>query len=117
MGDDGSAAHEELHAREAAINAALTRLDELREEWPGHLGLIDHIRERYEHATAHLEHDHETGEALQDQEAVEHAAIRQAVIDAQRLAVIELRDRGVVSDEALRRVQRSLDLEELRAEG
>jgi Na+/H+ antiporter len=117
VGDDGTAQHEELHAREAAVNAALARLDELAVEWPGHMEMIDHLRERHEHATAHLEHDHEAGEVPLDQEAVEHAAIQRAVIDAQRLAVIDLRDRGVISDEALRRVERSLDLEELRAEG
>jgi CPA1 family monovalent cation:H+ antiporter len=117
VGDDGSAAHEELHAREAAVLAALERLDELATEWPGHLELIDHLRERHEHATEHLEHDHESGEVPMDQEAAEHATIRRAVIDAQRLAVIDLRDRGVISDEALHRVERELDLEELRAEG
>jgi CPA1 family monovalent cation:H+ antiporter len=117
VGDDGSAAHEELHAREAAVLAAMERLDQLAAEWPGHLELIDHLRERHEHATEHLEHDHESGAVPQDQEAAEHGIIQQAVIDAQRLAVIDLRDRGVISDEALRRVERGLDLEELRAEG
>ena len=117
VGDDGSAAHEELHAREAAVLAAMSRLDELAQEWPGHLELIDHLRERHEHATEHLEHDHESGEVPKDQEAQEHATIQRAVIDAQRLAVIDLRDRGVISDEALRVVERGLDLEELRAEG
>ena len=117
VGDDGSAAHEELHAREAAVLAAMERLDQLAAEWPGHLELIDHLRERHEHATEHLEHDHESGEVHQDQEAAEHASIQRAVIDAQRLAVIDLRDRGVISDDALRRVERGLDLEELRAEG
>lgn len=117
VGDDGSAAHEELHAREAAVEAALARLDELDTEVPGHRELLDHLREQHVHATEHLEHDHESGEVPLDQEAIEHAAIRRAVIDAQRLAVIDLRDRGVIGDEALRRVERSLDLEELRAEG
>jgi CPA1 family monovalent cation:H+ antiporter len=117
IGDDGTADHEELHAREAALEAALARLDELDSEVPGHRELLDHLRERYVHATEHLEHDHESGEVPLDQEAVEHAAIRLAVIDAQRLAVVDLRDRGVISDEAWRRVERGLDLEELRAEG
>jgi monovalent cation/hydrogen antiporter len=117
VGDDGSEAHEELHAREAAVGAALRRLAELAEEWPGHLELIDHLRERHQHATEHLEHDHESGEVPKDQEAIEHAIIQRAVIDAQRLAVIDLRDRGVISDEAVRVVVRGLDLEELRAEG
>lgn len=117
VGDDGSEAHEELHAREAAVGAALARLDELTREWPGHMELIDHLRERHQHATEHLEHDHESGEVPKDQEAIEHAIIQRAVIDAQRLAVIDLRDRGVIGDEAVRVVVRGLDLEELRAEG
>jgi Na+/H+ antiporter len=117
VGDDGSEAHEELHAREAAVLAALARLDELAVEWPGHLELIDHLRERQQHASEHLEHDHESGEVPKDEEAIEHAIIQRAVIDAQRLAVIDLRDKGVIGDDALRGVERGLDLEELRAEG
>jgi CPA1 family monovalent cation:H+ antiporter len=118
VGDDGSTAHEAIHAREASVEAALGRLDELADEWPGHLELVDQLRSRYLHAGEHLEHDHEgDGSRTLDQEAIEHAAIRQAVIDAQRVAIIDLRDRGVIGDEALRGIERELDLEELRAEG
>jgi monovalent cation/hydrogen antiporter len=118
LGDDGSADHEELHAREAAVTAALERLEQLRTEWPGHLELIERLQGDQEHAAEHLEHDHEAGgELLGDQEVIEHAAIHRAVIDAQRVALIDLRDRGVIGDEALRRVERDLDLEELRAAG
>jgi CPA1 family monovalent cation:H+ antiporter len=118
VGDDGSAQHEELHAREAAVAAALDRLATIGQEWRGHDELIDQMRARYDHAAEHLDHGHDTAthEVTHDQEWVEHAAIRQAVIDAQRVAVIDLRDRGVIGDEALRRVERDLDLEELRAE-
>lgn len=119
IGDDGSTDHEELHAREAAISAALGRLETIGQEWGGHQELIDQLRARYDHAAEHLTHEHE-GEAMEaphDQEWVEHAAIRQAVIDAQRVALIDLRDRGVIGEEALRRVERELDLEELRGEG
>jgi CPA1 family monovalent cation:H+ antiporter len=119
VGDDGSEQHDEIHAREAANAAALERLDELAIEWPGHLELIDQMRARYQHAAEHLEHEHsdDEGEIPPDQEMIEHAAIRQAVIDAQRVAIIDLRDRRVIGDPALRRVERDLDLEELRAEG
>jgi CPA1 family monovalent cation:H+ antiporter len=119
VGDDGSEEHEELHAREATVAAALDRLGTIGREWPGHEELIEQMRARYDHAAEHLDHGHDatTHEVTHDQEWVEHAAIRQAVIDAQRFAVIDLRDRGVIGDEALRRVERDLDLEELRAEG
>ena len=41
--------------------------------------------------------------------------IRNAVLDAEREAVIGLRDDGIIGDEVLMRVQRDLDLESLRS--
>jgi CPA1 family monovalent cation:H+ antiporter len=114
VGDDGSAEHEELHAREAATEAALGRLDELVTEIPGHVELIDQLRDRYRHRADHYSHGHEDEEVPEDQEERDHEAIRRAVLAAERLAILELRDRGVISDEAQRRVERDLDLEELR---
>lgn len=114
IGDDGSAEHEELHAREAATEAALGRLDELVTEVPGHLPLIDQLRDRYRHRAEHYVHAHEGADAVEDPEERDHEAIRRAVIAAERIAVIGMRDRGVISDETLRRVERDLDLEELR---
>jgi CPA1 family monovalent cation:H+ antiporter len=120
IGDDGSSVHEEVHARQAANDAALGRLEGLQTEWPGHVPLIEQLRQRYEHAEEHLVHDHaEDGrpaEPEMDQEAIEHLAIRRAVLDAQRLAVIDLRDRGIIHDDVMRRIERELDLEELQAE-
>ena len=49
-------------------------------------------------------------------EELEHDEIRRAVISAERLAVLDLRDRGEISDDALRAVERDLDLDELRRE-
>ena len=40
--------------------------------------------------------------------------LRREVLDAQRAAVIGLRDRGRIDDETLRLVERELDLEEQR---
>jgi CPA1 family monovalent cation:H+ antiporter len=118
VGDDGSVQHEEIHAREASVEAALGRLEELELEWPGHLELIEQLRARYTHAEEHLEHDHQAeGLREPDQEQIDHEAIRRSVIDSQRVAIIDLRDRGIIGDAALRRVERDLDLEELRAEG
>jgi CPA1 family monovalent cation:H+ antiporter len=118
VGDDGSVQHEEIHAREASVEAALGRLEELELEWPGHLELIEQLRARYTHAEEHLEHDHQAeGLREPDQEQIDHEAIRRSVIDSQRVAIIDLRDRGIIGDAALRRVERDLDLEELRSEG
>lgn len=114
LGDDGSLEHEDLHAREAATEAALLRLDELVTEVPGHLPLIDQLRDRYRHRAGHYVHDHAEDELPEDPEERDHEAIRRAVLGAERVAILELRDRAVISDETLRRVERDLDLEELR---
>ena len=114
LGDDGSEEHEEIHAREAATAAALARLDELVTEIPGHVELIDQLRDRYRHRADHFTHGHETEDSPDDPEEREHEAIRRAVLAAERMAILELRDQGALGDEALRRIERDLDLEELR---
>ena len=116
VGDDGSEEKEVLHAREAATEAALQRLDELVTEVPGHVPLIDQLRDRYLHRTEHHERAREGDEIVDDPEEADHRQIRQAVLTAERVAVIELRDRGDIGEEALRRVERDIDLEELRDE-
>jgi len=113
---DDPAEHEELHARATVTEAALAQLDELEPMWPGHRELIDQLRERYRHRAEHLEHDDEAEKLpLRDQEWEEHRQIRMAVIGAERQTAIELRDRGVISDVVMRRIERDLDLEELQA--
>ena len=120
--DDGSVAREEAHARLAVTEAALVRLEELRSEVPGHLPLLDQLRERYEHRGEHIHDDgapalSEPDDMTPEQvEEMEHDEIRRSVILAERLAVLELRDRGEISDEALRAIERDLDLDELRRE-
>lgn len=126
VADDGQTAHEELHARSVAADAALERLDTLVNEVPGHLPLIEQLRTRYREQGEHLAHDHDSdGDARpgepeemtpEEVEEMEHDDIRRAVITAQRLAVIALRDRGEINDDALRAVERDLDLDELRRE-
>jgi CPA1 family monovalent cation:H+ antiporter len=107
---------EEAVARRAAVEAAQRRLDELEREYPGHRPLIDQLREQYAHAASHVwDGNGELDETMQ--ELVDHRAIRDALLDAERQAVIRLRDDGVINDETLRRVERDLDLEALRSSG
>ena len=114
VGDDGSAAHEEVHAREAANEAALRRLDELVTEVPGHIPLIDQLREQHTHIAEHYARGHDAPEAPVDQEEIDHEKIRRAVVAAKREAVLVMRDSGVISDTTLRTVERDLDLEAIR---
>jgi CPA1 family monovalent cation:H+ antiporter len=115
LAPEAGAAHDEVHARGLTTEAALSRLEELRAQWPGHIELIDQLRDRYAHRVRHDEQHHENGDAA-EQELLEHGLIRREVIDAERQAAIGLHERGVITDEVLRRIERDLDLEELRME-
>jgi CPA1 family monovalent cation:H+ antiporter len=125
LSDGGAEQREEAIARAGATAAALAELSRLREAWPDHLPLIENVEERYRHRQEHLplgedRHGPTNGSAGEpseaDQERREHLAILGAVITAEREKVILMRDRGVISDGVLRRIERELDLEELRLE-
>jgi len=105
---------EEVHARLAAVEAALQRLEELKNDFPTHLPLIDQLREEYEHEAGHVVPEPGAGPDEVEQELIDHRAIRNAVLVAQREAVIGLRDAGVINDETLRSIERDLDLEAVR---
>jgi monovalent cation/hydrogen antiporter len=114
---DGGDGHEELHARQAAAEAAVGRIEELATEWPGHLELIDALRAQYGHRASHIDQHHdETATDEAEQELLEHRLIRGSVIEAEREALLRLRETGGLSDDVFRRVERDLDLEELRME-
>jgi monovalent cation/hydrogen antiporter len=102
-------------ARQAAIDAALDRLGELAIEYPDHLPLVDQLKARFEHEADHSVTDPDADIGESDRERLDHQAINASTIEAQRDAVIRLRDDGVIGDEALRLVERDLDLEILRS--
>jgi Na+/H+ antiporter len=113
---DGGGGHEELHARQAASEAAVNRIEELAAQWPGHLELIDALRAQYSHRASHDQHHDEAATDEAEQELLEHRLIRGSVIEAEREALLRLRETGGLSDDVFRRVERDLDLEELRME-
>jgi CPA1 family monovalent cation:H+ antiporter len=115
LAPDGDLTHDHVHARGLTTEAALARIEELRGQWPGHLELIDQLGDRYAHRARHDEMHHEEGGAA-EQELLEHGQIRRDVIDAERRAAFDLHERGVITDDVLRRLERDLDLEELRME-
>src|SRR5204863_5315283 len=104
-------------ARAAATEAAVARIEQLAEQWPGHLPLIDALRTQYAHRLSHLGESFGPDGRPQidpaaEQELLEHRSIRRAIIDAERQAVLELFARGALHDEVRRRIERDLDLEE-----
>ena len=100
-------------ARRTAIDAALAELGARAVVWPQHLPLIDRLVETFEHRAEHIGGN---GEALSEseQERLEHRAILGGILGAERRALIEMRERGMIADQVLRKIERELDLEELR---
>jgi monovalent cation/hydrogen antiporter len=116
LGGDADEGHEESHARQELIEEALSRIEEMEKKWPDHKPLIDQLRTSYQHRAEHEEQLHEAPGNEAEQELVEHRQIRREVIGAQRDALMAMRDRGAIDDDALRNIERELDLEEIRME-
>jgi CPA1 family monovalent cation:H+ antiporter len=109
--DEADDAADEARARGAAAEAALARLQEME-----HAGddprATDHLRELYEarlgHARAPLD---EAGDG--EREHVEaFQQLREELLRSERAALHELHARGEISEDALRTVERDLDLQE-----
>jgi CPA1 family monovalent cation:H+ antiporter len=120
LGIRGDATHrrEETQARVYLAEAALEAIDGLERNWPDHRPLVETLRSQYSHRAEHLL-PVDAGDEPRDEverELLEHRQMRLAVIEAEREALIRLHDRGAVSDEVCRAVERDLDLEELRME-
>jgi CPA1 family monovalent cation:H+ antiporter len=114
--DDGIEEYEEQLARRRVAEAGLGRIDELGEpEWIGPdsieraRNLLDYRRRRF---GALVDGDGDGFEARADA----WRRLMYDVYDAQRGELVDLRNRGEISDEVRRKIERDLDLEESRLE-
>jgi monovalent cation/hydrogen antiporter len=118
--DDGSEAEEELLARRRATEAALAHLDELAAaEWTRD-DTVERMRGMYEYRSRRLgaragETEDEEGGGYEHRSRKYQKMVR-TVLDAQRQAVVELRNQGEISNEVMHRIERELDLEDERLE-
>jgi hypothetical protein len=117
--DDGAEAREELHARKAAARAAIERLDGLADADWTRQDSVERMRALYDFRRRRLMqvagHDGVADEDLQERSLAYQRLVRE-VLEAQRQAVLRLRDEGAISDEVMHRVERDLDLEDERLE-
>jgi CPA1 family monovalent cation:H+ antiporter len=107
---------EEREARKIALEEAIAYLEEGRKSrGDAYFHAFDDLLDRYQHRLVDVESDHCDDHA-------EHGAhtYRQVIeagegaVQAERRAIIRLRDEGRISDEVLRTMERELDLEESR---
>jgi Na+/H+ antiporter len=112
--DDGSEEREEVAARVRLAEAALARLEELTEEDWVRRDTLDRVRGMYDYRRRRFS-AREDGDADRYEERTgAYQRLMYELFDAQREELIGLRNRGDISDEVRRRVERELDLEESR---
>jgi monovalent cation/hydrogen antiporter len=115
-GDD-AADVEEAKARKHAAKAAIARIDDLAaEDWVRD-ETADRMRALYDYRLRRFAARFDDGDdgALEDQ-SMNYQRLRREALDAEREAVYDLRNRGVINDEVMNRVVRDLDLEDTRLE-
>jgi CPA1 family monovalent cation:H+ antiporter len=108
----------EAKARLKAAKAALQRIEELREEESLREDTADRMRGMYEYRTRRFRARFDGGDDGEDYEARSEAyqrALRE-VLQAQRNAIVEMRDAGTISSETMHRIERDIDLEDSRLE-
>ena len=113
--DDGGAEREDAKARIRAAEAALARLEEIAEEGWANEDSLERARGQYRFRTNRF-HARLTGEddgGVEDR-SVRYQRLRRELLDAERAAVVGLRNEGLITEEVMQRVQRDIDLEDLR---
>ena len=112
--DDGEDVREEVAARSAVAAAALERLDELDgEDWVRD-DTLERVRGMYGYRQRRFD-ARQGGDGDEYEERTgAYTRLMFDLLDAQREALIGLRNDGEISDEVRRRVERDLDLEESR---
>ncbi len=116
---DGTPEQERQQARRVAAQAALARLQEVAgQEWVAETRLAD-LRARYEEKARHAAEHLDGALPPHEEEMASSRRLHREILQAERAAVIRLRDQGKIDDEVLREMERELDLEEQRfqAEG
>ena len=117
--DDGAEEEAEEHAaRIGAAEAALAALDRLAEEEWTREESVERTRRLYafrRRRFATLRGELEDEDGLVDR-SIAYQRLMHAVIEAQRAALVQMRNEGLVSADVMRRIERDLDLEETRLE-
>ena len=113
--DDGLDENEEMKGRWEVAEAGLRRLDELaREPWALPI-CVERIRAMYtgriQRFRARLDHD---GSQHYEENEATMRRIQLELLNEERRAAIDLRDREVINDDVLRDIEHDIDLEELR---
>jgi len=113
--DEATDVREEAKARIHAAEAAIARLDELVDEGWVRPDTAERVRGQYNFRNnrfrARLDAE-DDGEL--EERSLAYQRLRRELLDAERGAVVALRNEGKVSEDVMQRVQRDMDLEDSR---
>jgi monovalent cation/hydrogen antiporter len=110
---------EEMQARRIVLKSAIRHLEEGRKSCTGPaVHLYEDLIHRYRHKLAHVSAgEEETADGLDQAAYSRLRQIAEGALEAERRTLIGLRDRGRISDDVLRTMERELDLEETQYQG
>jgi CPA1 family monovalent cation:H+ antiporter len=117
--EDGSEEEaEEIRARAVAARAALDRLDELALEDGVREDTLGRVRGQYEFRYRRAK---VRAGKIDDEDGIEdrslgYQRLMHDIYRVQRVALVELRNSGTISNDVMHRIERELDLEESRLE-
>jgi monovalent cation/hydrogen antiporter len=113
--DDGGAEREDAKARIKAAEAALERLDELAlEDWVRE-DTVERMRGAYRFRSTRFRARYDgADEDGAEERSIQYQRLRRELLDAERQAVLKLRNEGTITEEVMQRVQRDIDLEDSR---
>ena len=112
--DDGSEDREEVAARIRLAEAALARIEELTEEEWARPDTLERVRGQYDYRRRRFAAREDGDGDHYEERTGAYQRVMYELFDAQRDELIGMRNRGEISDEVRRRVERELDLEESR---
>jgi CPA1 family monovalent cation:H+ antiporter len=113
--EDAVDAKEEAKARIRAAEAALERLEELTDEDWVRPDTLERMRGTYQFRRSRFAARFDDGDdGAIEQRSQAYQRLRRELLEAERSAVVALRNEGRISDEVMRRVERDLDLEDSR---
>jgi Na+/H+ antiporter len=115
---DDSADEEERTARLKANEAAIELIEKLRDNGDFSSSTVDRLRAEYDDRVEQLEVCAENPDDCRGEIATpQYQRLQRQALDAERQTIIRLRNDRVINDDALRRIQRDLDLAEARLTG
>ena len=111
--DDGVTEKEELRARVSAVQAALARLNEFKGKSDARV--LEGLRAQYESRLRELESGADASDHFwRSPQATAYERLQSEALLVERRTILQLRNEQIINDDVLRRIQRDLDLAELR---